>query len=61
MPCATWIHTRVCRRIRTHGAKATLPSLGVHLGLHAHAIRAQGGWAPPSSEQMPDRYTRDKQ
>eukprot|EP00971_Amphidinium_carterae_P028803 567071-Amphidinium_carterae.1 len=33
----------------------------MHLGLNLQAIRAQGGWAAPSSEQMPDRYTRDKQ
>eukprot|EP00971_Amphidinium_carterae_P329577 6462140-Amphidinium_carterae.1 len=53
--------TQVAAQVRTHGAKATLPSLGMHLGLNLPAIRTQGGWAAPSSEQMPDRYTRDKQ
>eukprot|EP00971_Amphidinium_carterae_P303376 6028325-Amphidinium_carterae.1 len=52
---------QVAAQVRTHGAKeATLPSLGLYLRLNLPAIHMQGGWAAPSSEQMPDRYTRDE-
>eukprot|EP00971_Amphidinium_carterae_P350590 6491639-Amphidinium_carterae.1 len=51
----------LCVAVRTHGAKATIPSLAIHLGLNMNAIRTQGGWSGGQAEQMPDRYTRDKQ
>eukprot|EP00971_Amphidinium_carterae_P334172 6469286-Amphidinium_carterae.1 len=51
----------LCEITRTHGAKATIPSLAIHLGLSMAAIRTQGGWSGGQAERMPDRYTRDKQ
>eukprot|EP00971_Amphidinium_carterae_P028560 562168-Amphidinium_carterae.1 len=51
----------LCAAVRTHGAKATIPSLAIHLGLNMTAVRTQGGWTAGQAEQMPDRYTRDKQ
>ena len=49
------------RTLRLHGAKATMTSLGLHLGEDRVAVRHQGGWKGKKEDLMPDTYLRDSQ
>ena len=50
----------VARRLRWHGAKATMPTFMTHFGVKSKTIRHTGAWAK-SSDSMPDTYLRESQ
>ena len=49
------------RATRVHGAKPTMVSIGMHLGISEIAVRHQGGWKGKSESTMPDTYLRESQ
>ena len=48
------------KRLRWHGAKATMPTFMTHFGVKSKTIRHTGAWAK-AADSMPDVYLRESQ
>ena len=48
------------RALRWHGAKATMPTMMTHFGIHTRVIRHAGAWSK-ATDAMPDTYLREAQ
>ena len=50
----------VAKRLRWHGAKATMPTFMTHFGVKSKTVRHTGAWAK-AADTMPDVYLRESQ
>ena len=54
------LQLEVAKRLRWHGAKATMPTFMTHFGVKSKTVRHTGAWAK-AADTMPDVYLRESQ